>query len=158
MTTATLTRKTLTRDMRLPHPAEDVFPLLCPVREYEWIEMWRCELLHSRSGLAEENCVFRTDFPGEEGRVWQVSRYEPPRRIEFVTFVASSCTTRLNLTLEDDAQGVLLRWEQVFSALEPRGAALIDAWTGAHYQIQMQMLEDSLGHYLATGTMLRTGG
>lgn len=40
-----------------------VFPLLCPVRGYEWIESWRCEMLHSNSGIAEKNCVFRTRFP-----------------------------------------------------------------------------------------------
>jgi hypothetical protein len=26
-----------------------VFPLLCPVREYEWIESWKCDLIYSDS-------------------------------------------------------------------------------------------------------------
>jgi len=46
-------------------PPGKVFPLLCPLREYEWIEGWQCEMLHSDSGIAEKNCVFRTRFPGE---------------------------------------------------------------------------------------------
>jgi hypothetical protein len=40
-----------------------VFPLLCPVREYEWIEPWSCDMVFSASGVAENNAVFMTDFP-----------------------------------------------------------------------------------------------
>jgi hypothetical protein len=38
-----------TRSHRFTMPAApaQVFPLLCPVREYEWLPHWRCELLHS---------------------------------------------------------------------------------------------------------------
>ena len=25
-------------------PLEEVFPLLCPVREYDWVEPWKCEM------------------------------------------------------------------------------------------------------------------
>ena len=28
-----------------------IFRLLCPVREYEWIHDWSCELVHTTSGL-----------------------------------------------------------------------------------------------------------
>ena len=44
-----------------------VFPLLCPVREYEWIEPWSCDMVFSASGVAENNAVFRTDFPTQGG-------------------------------------------------------------------------------------------
>ncbi len=54
-------------------PPDKVFPLLCPVREYEWIEPWQCEILHSDSGIAEKNCVFRTHAPGESDDVWVIS-------------------------------------------------------------------------------------
>ncbi|MGI9537489.1 MAG: hypothetical protein ACR2PB_10480, partial [Desulfocapsaceae bacterium] len=50
---------------------EKVFPLLCPVREYEWIPQWQCEMIYSRSGVAELGCVFSTDFKDSFGReVW----------------------------------------------------------------------------------------
>lgn len=39
---------------------EKVLPLLCPIREYEWIEIWECEMIHSNSGYAELDCVFKT--------------------------------------------------------------------------------------------------
>ena len=63
--------------MTLGAPPVDVFPLLCPVREYEWIEPWSCDMVFSASGLAENNAVFRTNFPtqGDEEN-WVVCRYE----------------------------------------------------------------------------------
>jgi hypothetical protein len=35
---------------------EDVFPLLCPVREADWLAGWMdgLEMVHSGSGLAED--------------------------------------------------------------------------------------------------------
>ena len=39
---------------------EKVFPLLCPVREADWIPGWQYELVYSESGVAELGCVFTT--------------------------------------------------------------------------------------------------
>ena len=65
---------------------DEIFPLLCPVREYEWIDGWTCDLIYSTSGLAEEDCIFTTtDFPPIGHTVWvtTVSDAETRRR-EFV--------------------------------------------------------------------------
>ena len=32
--------------MNLCAAPADVFPLLCPVREYEWIEPWSCDMVY----------------------------------------------------------------------------------------------------------------
>lgn len=72
--------------VQLLHARPDrVFPLLCPAREYEWIEPWQCDLVYSSSGVAEPHCVFTTRFPDDSSdEVWVISRYEPNRLIEFV--------------------------------------------------------------------------
>jgi hypothetical protein len=44
-------------------PPEEVFPLLCPVREHEWLEGWQCEMIHTASGIAEKDCIFSTTAP-----------------------------------------------------------------------------------------------
>ena len=41
-------------------PPTEVFPLLCPVREAEWVKDWRPRLVLSDSGFAEPDCVFIT--------------------------------------------------------------------------------------------------
>lgn len=59
--------------------AESVFPLLCPVREADWLDGWSDELetVHSKSGLAEAGCVFTTRVPGRPETVWMITRHDP---------------------------------------------------------------------------------
>ena len=54
---------------RVPAPPAEVFPLLCPVREHDWVEGWQAEVLHSESGVAELGCVFLADARGTHGPV-----------------------------------------------------------------------------------------
>ena len=54
-------RVTHTYTQRLVAPPAAVFPLLCPVREADWIDGWNPLLVLSHSGLAEPDCVFVTD-------------------------------------------------------------------------------------------------
>src|SRR4029079_16900293 len=60
-------------------PLEQVFPLLCPEREKEWLPGWDARMITSASGVAEHGAVFETQH--EAGRtLWIVTEYEPPRR------------------------------------------------------------------------------
>jgi hypothetical protein len=33
----------------LQFTSEMIFPLLCPQREYDWIESWKCNIIYSKS-------------------------------------------------------------------------------------------------------------
>jgi Polyketide cyclase / dehydrase and lipid transport len=147
---------TLTRadTFTVPAAPERVFPLLCPVLEHQWIPGWRCELLHSVSGVAEEDCVFRTDFPDAGPMVWVVSRYEPPARIEFTNFAADAHVQRLKIALRAEGDGTRLEWTNRWLAVGPRGDAWIAAWSPAEHAKKMDNLRRLLTHYLATGRML----
>ena len=147
--------QTLTRATHFTVPAapEQVFPLLCPVLEYRWIPGWRCELLHSASGVAEEDCVFATDFPDTGPMLWVVSRYEPPARIEFTCFVAGSHVQRLKIALSAADGGTRLDWTNRWLAAGPRGDAWVAAWSAAEDAKKMDNLRRLLTHYLATGTI-----
>ena len=149
--------QTLTRVRQFTVPAApgQVFPLLCPVREYQWIPHWRCELLHSASGVAEEDCVFRTDFPDQGPMVWVVSRYEPPACIEFTCFVAESHVQRLKIALTAADGGSRLDWTNRWLALGPRGYAWIAAWSAEDDAKKMDNLRRLLTHYVTTGQMLQ---
>lgn len=69
-------------------PPSKIFPLLCPVREYEWIDGWTCKMIYSESGYAEKDCVFTTCFPRGLEEIWSVSAYDPDRHI--IQFVVTS--------------------------------------------------------------------
>ena len=148
-------RKSWQDVMKLDAPPERVFPLLCPVLEYDWIEDWRCEVLHSASGVAEEGCIFRTQFKPEGQMTWIVSRYEAPWRIEFACFIPGSHTMRLKLQLSAEGAGTILYWTREFTATDPAGEAWVERYPEAEHRNMMTRLERMLTHYLKTGTMLR---
>ena len=49
---------------------EQVFPLLCPVLEYDWLEHWDAEIVYTESGVAELDCIFKTFFHPGATEVW----------------------------------------------------------------------------------------
>ena len=150
-------RAVLSHTMHLAVSAADVFPLLCPMREYDWIEHWRCEVLHTESGVAERGCVFRTDFPDGGRETWTVCRHEPPHGISFVR-TGMRRTTLYDIDLTDEADGgCSLVWRQDITGLEESAGRGLAVPNEAGYAERMRLLERMLGHYLATGTMLRTG-
>ncbi len=137
-------------------PPDRVFPLLCPVREYDWIPGWECELLHSASGVAEEDCVFRTRYPQDgEPMTWVVSRYEPSVRIEFTCFVPDRYVMRLKIALTPRGDRTRLEWTRLWLSIGPRGDEWIASWSEDRHRQRMADLERLLGHYLATGVMPR---
>ena len=55
---------------------ERVFPLLCPVREAEWVPDWQYRLIYSESGVAEkvhfhnsQSTCFQPSGPGCPGDI-----------------------------------------------------------------------------------------
>jgi hypothetical protein len=58
---------------------DQVFPLLCPVREKEWLENWQYQMLYSESGLAETGAVFATT-EGTEQAIRNIGSINSVRR------------------------------------------------------------------------------
>lgn len=141
---------------RLAAPREKVFPLLCPVREYEWIATWSCEMVHSRSGVAEDGCVFTTDFPAPGPATWVVSRYQPPASIGFVIFYPGLMTERLDLdlrALEGPGEGCQLTWRRAYTALSPRGEEFLAQELDGLFATGMAARQQDLEYYLAQGRL-----
>jgi len=152
---AALPAITRTCTFTLPGTPAQVFPLLCPVREYDWIPTWRAEILHTASGVAEENCVFRTTVHGGATMTWVVNRYEPPTRIEFTCFVPDHYVFRLKIALRAVPGGTELAWTRYWLATSPADPLYVEACDAARFDEMMAALERLLVHYLRTGEMLR---
>jgi hypothetical protein len=142
--------------MRLKGTPEQVFPLLCPVREYEWIETWQCDMVYTESEVAELDCIFKTSFP-EDGPedTWVVSRYERPKTIEFVRVNALRVVHFTILLEREEAGASQWTWKQTITGLIAKGDELVTALQDEMYAAKMGMLEKRLNHFLETGTMLR---
>lgn len=132
-----------------------VFPLLCPVREYEWIEPWQCHVRYSDSGVAENNCIFETEFPHTGGReTWVVSHYEKDCGIEFVRFTPDEKVIKLDIRLSGTAAGgTRLMWRKTFTGLSPAGNQVVTAMSD-DFEAEAERLARMLNHYLKTGKML----
>ncbi len=147
-------RVSRTYTQSLVGPPEAVFPLLCPVREIDWIADWDPLVVFSNSGIAEEDCVFVTPS-APENTYWYVTDYEPDKGfIAFVRFTPGLTATRLRIQVKPAPQGASADITFTHTSLGAKGDAFVDGFTEAAYAHFMQLWEKRMNHYLTTGTCL----
>jgi hypothetical protein len=135
--------------------AEAIFPLLCPVREAEWIEVWEADIIYSESGVAEMGCVFTTDLPQRGPETWLVSRYEPDRTIELCRTESRTRVCHLSIVLEPGAGDVTRTvWTYTHTGLDEAGNQWVGDYTEERFRGEMLGIEVRLDHFLRTGEML----
>lgn len=143
--------------MHLPAPPERVFPLLCPVRERDWLEGWEARMVHSASGVAEPGCVFTTpDLDGGlDGAewIWVVSRHEASQAVQFVVHAPGSHVTVLDIQLETEEGGTRAAWTYTLTALDPGREAFHREYMAAT-PARLVGLEARLAHFLRAGCCL----
>jgi hypothetical protein len=141
-------------------PPEAVFPLLCPVREADWLEGWidQVEMIHSDSGAAEDGCVFITRVPGQPDTVWVITHHDPVRRtVDFVRVTTGLVATRLQIAVEprgDGSSSVAITY--TFTPLDRAGRAFVEqSHSEDVFRGDMAWWEASMNHWLRTGVILR---
>jgi hypothetical protein len=136
-------------------PADRLFPLLCPVREYEWIEGWECELVHTSSGLVEDGCVFVTRRPVEGTTTWVTTAHDPvARRVAFVRVSEGRRVVRMALQVEPlGPERCRLHIVYDVTGIDPAGReeARRAAETGEPYAGIAAALAGKVERYLTTG-------
>jgi len=141
----------------LPATPEQVFPLLCPIREREWIEGWRAEAVHTASGYAEHGALFRTRL--ELGELWVTTRYEPSARVEYTIFAGRQAVVRLDLRLAANGDGTThWRIDRTYTGIGWLGRRRVGALSDARVQVENERLWRQLDHFLRTGRMLHGAG
>ena len=135
---------------------EKVFPLLCPVREAEWLPGWKYRLIYSQSGLAEPGCVFAT--PNEDGSetTWIVTHYDPANfQIAFAWIRPEMLATRLEISLlRAGLDRTRMHIRYTYTALSPAGERELQQMDAAWFAERMQRWEKSINHYLEQGTLI----
>ncbi len=136
---------------------EKLFPLLCPVREAEWVPGWEYRMIYSKSGLAELGCVFTT--PNDDGSqtTWMTIEYEPLRRIGFVWVWPKMVTARLRFELEAAGGKTCLHARYEYTGLSEKGNAEVERYSEEWFATKMKKFEAALNHYLATGKAIAAG-
>lgn len=138
---------------------DTVFPLLCPVREAEWLEGWGdgLEIVHSDSGLAEDGCVFRKRAADRPETVWMITRHDPTLRVvEFFRVTTGLLATRLRIEVEPRAEGTsAVEICYTFTPLGEAGRAYVEKHHDAEaFRRDMIGWEDSMNHWLRSGEIL----
>ena len=138
--------------------ADRVFPLICPVRETEWFHGFEYDMVYSKSGVAEPDCVFTTSMPGEQDTVWTITRHDRDGGlVEFLRVTPASIVTRIEVRLAELSGGrCTADIRYIFTSLGPDGdVALAGRFSETGFMQMVKRWEDSLNHYLATGQTLQ---
>ncbi|MFH1465104.1 MAG: hypothetical protein ABIO70_12030 [Pseudomonadota bacterium] len=141
-------RKDFLWTQELPASPEIVFPLLCPVEEYRWLPAWRCEMVHSASGVAEEGCVFTTRLA--TGETWLGTRYEPPNAVAYAVFSRHLLMVQQASLAELEGGGSTIRWSRSYTALDRIGRLYLEHYDQAKFEREMGFLLGKLGDHLCS--------
>jgi hypothetical protein len=134
---------------------DEVFPLLCPVRELDWAPGWTTDWVISTSGVVEQDCVFRT--PPKDGAsepsTWVVTRHEPARHeVEMFKFTPDHSVTKLSISLAPyETNRTRARVVYACTSLGPAGDGYLREFTAEWYEGFMRKWEAAMNHYLRTG-------
>ena len=135
-------------------PPAAVFPLLCPVREADWIPGWDPPLVISASGVAEPDCVFVTTASPHDA-VWYVTRHEPERGlVEMIKITPAVTACRLTIQLRPIASGSEADVTYLHTSLGPDGDEFLRGFTAEAYERAMRLWEARVNHYLEHGVAL----
>ena len=150
-------QKTLTFKQLNNAEPEKVFPLLCPVREKDWLDGWDYEMIYSKSGLIEKNCVFSTSHPGEMDTIWHETQHNPEKfEVEFLRVTPKENVVRINIKLtpvgnnKTEAEIVYQ-----YTGLSQTQNEFINSELKSKFEESMRWWEKSINYYLETGNLLK---
>ena len=133
----------------------EVFPLLCPVREADWLDGWDPVSVATRSGLAERDCVFVTTAGASEA-VWYITRHDPDVKfVEMLKITPKVTACRLEIQVSPAPEGAHAQITYTHTSLGPEGDAFVEAFTADAYREFMRNWESRCNYYLRHGTALR---
>jgi hypothetical protein len=109
-----------------PH---EVFALLCPVKEADWVGDLENELIYSESGVNELGCIFKTSFNGMQMLSSTVKYDDSNYEIEFLCQVGDLIMNDIHIQLCKNGDNTTnANYEYTFTALSERGKALCEKW------------------------------
>lgn len=139
-----------------PFPAESVFPLLCPVRESEWLHGWKAEMIHSESGIIEQDAVFLTPHKSGSNTMWVVTNYDQDQfHLSFVRATDKVEVVLLDIRLHPNGDSCTAEIEYRFVPFEHGRVEHLQRTLPQRFPMMMEWWEKSLNHFLSTGDILK---
>lgn len=149
-------QKTFTYNQLNEGTREQVFPLLCPVREKDWLDGWEYKMIHSKSGLVGRDCVFSTPHNGEFDTIWYITQYDPIEfKVEFIRVTPTESVVRINISLSptaDHKTNANISYQ--FTGLNKTQNNFLANDLEDQFQENMKWWEKAINHYLKSGEKL----
>jgi hypothetical protein len=129
---------------------EDVFPLLCPEREKDWLPGWDYRMIHSATGVAEPGAVFATAHSLGTA-YWIVTEHEPARRVAFVRFQPDGLVVHIRISLGRHHGGTTaVCIEYTHTPTDDAARAILAAATDEEWLRNMAHWEGSMNAWFET--------
>jgi len=147
-------RVTRSYTQTLDAPPDKVFPLLCPIREAEWVNGWHPRMVITDSGLAELDCIW-ISAAGPQEAIWMITRYEPgDLHLEIIKIIPGIVFGKIMIQLAAAARGSTAEISYCFTSLGPDGDRVVNEFTQEHFDEFMLTWETELNHFINTGERL----
>jgi hypothetical protein len=129
---------------------QEVFPLLCPKREEEWIPGWECETLWSKSGYNEEGAIFRTLKPYGTELYWTTLQYDITRKmVDFLITAPRLYQFRFRIKIKAAGKDRLtIKFMQVFTPVSEEGTAFLKRYESEDFNERLKNLENFMNRHL----------
>ena len=145
-------RATHTFTQQLDGAPDEVLPLLCPVREVEWVPGWLPRLVLSGSGVAERDCVFITPDAAagaDAEAVWTILSHDPPAgTVEMLKVTPGFLVVRVAIALRARGGGSDAEVSYQYTALSAAGEAYVRERSAEAYEEFMRAWEEALNRHL----------
>lgn len=156
-------RVIVVQELDIAAPAAEAFPLACPVRELEWIDQWKFELIFSESGYNENNCNFTEtmSFPflfERSGKIsWYTTRYDAEAfRVEFLLVCESLALIKWEIAFMAKGENACrARWNITLTSRDPEVDAIGEKALSERLSGIIEFLGQALKYYCETGKCLR---
>ncbi len=136
-----------------------IFPLLCPVREADWLDDWDYKTIYSESGVAELNSVWTTSYWKDSEQTWIITKHDIKNyEIQFARFVPKLVTSVLDLkVIPKDAISSYVDITYTYTSLSEEGNIFLkNNFTEEFFNKNMKTWEESMNYFFRTGEKLKT--
>lgn len=127
---------------------EDVFPMLCPERELEYMSGWTYRWVYSNSGFMEKNCVFVTPQYGTE-TTWILMDCDHENcSFQAVQFAKDLMAIQLRVSLNQIAKGETeIAAQYCLTALTETGNQAISIMSQERFDADLVIMQAELNDY-----------
>lgn len=135
---------------------EDVFPMLCPERELEYMSGWTYRWVYSNSGLMEKDCVFVTPQYGTE-TTWILMDHDPENcSFQAVQFAKDLMAIQLRVRLNQIAKGETeIVAHYCLTALTETGNQAISMMSQERFDADLVTMQAELNDYFEKNAIIR---